>query len=596
MGRSLRHRKSPRPQWSVEWLEPRQLLAVVTITTDLDVVDFGGAQTIADLPGHDEVVSLREAVIATNHTHGSDQIRFAPAFFSLPRAINLQLGQLSVTDHLSLTGPGANLLTISGQGLSRVFDVDNGNYTPDLDVAVSHVTISGGRTTGNHEEGGGIRNRENLSLFYSSVSANQTSGYYGHGGGISTHDAMLSLFSTTVSGNVVSGGYSYGGGISTNNHLTGTNGTTISNSTISGNYNALGLGGGVFNWDGLLDISNSTITENFAAFCGGVASWGDTETRTEVLSSIISGNRHGSFTFSDVELVDPSVNSFISNGHNLVGVGSGLAAFSPALQDLTGITNPGLLPLTDNGGPTLTHALLPTSLAMDRGFMVPGLTYDQRGAPFLRSDAGYPPDIGAYEWQTISSFSRPSLVVDTALDESDGDYSLGDLSLREAINAANGFVFADFIEFDTAGVFATPQTIGLRHGELTIRDSVTVHGPAASRVRVDAQGAARVLRIEQPLVEINVDIRSLTMTGGRTIGPGEQGGGVLNFEHLVLTESVVSGNATHGDFAAGGRHFQPVWNRQPPPGAEYGLGEFGHRQRLAGRGDLHVEYVTRGDG
>ena len=52
--------------------------------------------------------------------------------------------------------------------------------------------------------------------------------------------------------------------------------------------------------------------------------------------------------------------------------------------------NPQLGPLANNGGPTMTHALLATSPAIDKGnaAAVAGSggvpVYDQRGAPFTR--------------------------------------------------------------------------------------------------------------------------------------------------------------------------------------------------------------------
>ena len=49
----------------------------VVVTTLNDIVDFGGSQTVADLPGPDGKVSFREAIIATNNTPGPQTIAFA---------------------------------------------------------------------------------------------------------------------------------------------------------------------------------------------------------------------------------------------------------------------------------------------------------------------------------------------------------------------------------------------------------------------------------------------------------------------------------------------------------------------------------------
>ncbi len=154
---------------------------------------------------------------------------------------------------------------------------------------------------------------------------------------------------------------------------------------------------------GALLLYENTITDNLAPpdQGSGVASRGDYLTRTEVASSIISGNHD-----TDVDVVGGGVNSFQSNGFNLVGTGGATAAFMEP-SDMVGITSPGLGPLADNGGPTQTHELLTGSAALDRGD--PGVVadpqdFDQRGAPFLRvADGGTGSsrqDIGAYELQT----------------------------------------------------------------------------------------------------------------------------------------------------------------------------------------------------
>jgi hypothetical protein len=59
--------------------------------------------------------------------------------------------------------------------------------------------------------------------------------------------------------------------------------------------------------------------------------------------------------------------------------------------------DPRIGPLADNGGPTMTHALLAGSPAINNGVVVAGITTDQRG---YRRDSK--PDIGAYEVSLVS--------------------------------------------------------------------------------------------------------------------------------------------------------------------------------------------------
>src|SRR5262249_36341377 len=104
--------------------------------------------------------------------------------------------------------------------------------------------------------------------------------------------------------------------------------------------------------------------------------------------TIIAGN--ASYTGPDL------YGSLGSLGHNLIGNTSHGSGFHET--DLLNV-DPLLGPLKDNGGPTLTHALLPGSPAIDAGDNSDAPEWDQRGP-------GYPRivndiiDIGAFEVQT----------------------------------------------------------------------------------------------------------------------------------------------------------------------------------------------------
>src|SRR5688572_18262330 len=129
----------------IEPLEDRRLLAVVTVSTLGDTVDF-----------NDGVTSLREAVFATNLVGGADTINFAAALTSGgPAKLTLTQGELPITDALTIIGPGADLLTIDARGNdptpnstlddgddlndgdgSRVFDIDDGNVNTHKSVSI----------------------------------------------------------------------------------------------------------------------------------------------------------------------------------------------------------------------------------------------------------------------------------------------------------------------------------------------------------------------------------------------------------------------------------------------------------------------------
>src|SRR5262245_17816789 len=64
--------------------------------------------------------SLRAAVAAANANPGHDTIAFRPG---LSGTITLRTGQLTLTDDVTIDGPGALRLAVSGNDQSRVFEV-----------------------------------------------------------------------------------------------------------------------------------------------------------------------------------------------------------------------------------------------------------------------------------------------------------------------------------------------------------------------------------------------------------------------------------------------------------------------------------------
>ena len=160
-------------------------------------------------------------------------------------------------------------------------------------------------------------------------------------------------------------------------------------------------------------------------------------------------------------------------------------------------------------------------------------------------------------------------MVDTLVDESDGDYSLGDLSLREAIELANAFPGADTINFAAALSGGTILLDDLL-GEMTITDAVTIDATAlASGLTIDAGNGTdntfntgdgyRIFNIDDGTAsQIDVQLRGLTLTGGDVTGFG---GAILSRENLTLTSSTLSGNAAssrrrHLELRHGDRHQQ----------------------------------------
>jgi hypothetical protein len=275
-------------------------------------------------------------------------------------------------------------------------------------VSISGMTITNGNGIGSgNSDGGGILNSGGtLTITDSTISGNTGN----RGGGVANNRGTLTITGSTISGNTAPDA---GGGVysSTASDFVSSK-TTITNSTISGNTATTFVGGGIYNFGGLTDIRFSTITNNTARGDGdgsGVFSFGDSSTRTEVLSTIISANQG-----TDVD--SHTTSSFLSKGYNLIGDGNATGSFNQTGDQVIGDDLPGLGPLANNGGPTQTHALLSGSPAIDaipQGTNGCGtdIATDQRGVSRPQGSAC---DIGSFELEAsdteaprvISTFPR----------------------------------------------------------------------------------------------------------------------------------------------------------------------------------------------
>src|SRR5262245_51255074 len=114
-----RRTQSHRPP--VEPLEDRSLPSVCLVDS---LTDLGQGQGPAG--------DLRYCVA---HAHDGDSVRFG-----VQGTITLVSGELAIAADLTLTGPGAGFMTVSGNQTGRVF-----NIAPAAAVAVSGLTIADGR-------------------------------------------------------------------------------------------------------------------------------------------------------------------------------------------------------------------------------------------------------------------------------------------------------------------------------------------------------------------------------------------------------------------------------------------------------------------
>ncbi|MFN9721118.1 MAG: LamG-like jellyroll fold domain-containing protein, partial [Planctomycetota bacterium] len=145
----------------------------------------------------------------------------------------------------------------------------------------------------------------------------------------------------------------------------------------------------------------------------------------------------------------------------------------------------------------------------------------------------------------------PHLVVDTTTDENDGNWMAGDLSLREAIAIANARSGADTITFSPALTYGGPATLRLNGTELVIASTLTITGPGADLLTLNADsdddgiGDSRIFSIDDgnSAAHISVELVGLTLTKGTA----SKGGAIYNREQMTLRDStLVSNSAIQG--------------------------------------------------
>ena len=320
------HRKR-RPQSSrlhassasvVEALEGRTLLSTFMVTNHRDVG-----------PG-----SLRDDIQQSNNTPGPNTIVFAAGFTG---TITLTGTQLEISSNVTITGPGASSLAISGGGMSRVFQIDVGAA-----VSISGLTISGGQAAsgaggsagtntapngqpgGPGADGGGVYNLGSLTLSQDVIAAN-AAGMGGTGGaGIVV---LQNGFPVNWGDGGKGGAAGNGGGIYSSGSLIvlscmidnnsagigGTGGTYAGAGGSPGPGGAGGNGGGIYAASGSVVIIASTISSNHTGNAGNEG--GPTHAPPGPFGPVGSGG--AIYSMTQLNLANTTVSG------NMVGIGSG---------------------------------------------------------------------------------------------------------------------------------------------------------------------------------------------------------------------------------------------------------------------------------
>jgi hypothetical protein len=263
--------------FSLLTIPPLQIVNAAGITWTVD--------STADAPAGDDGIC--------NVTPGDCTLRDAIALATDGDIINITatplitvdstLGPYYIEDDLTINGPGKDLLTITGNDLTRVFYP----FTTST-ISISNMTITEGYSTGwagailNYGDltlnnvvvsesyaqfgGGGIYNQptvgSSLTILNSSVTGNSAS----NGAGIySPSDSPLSLTNVVISGNVAA---QWGGGIYISN-VGSAYASTINQVYIYSNNAGIGGGGVYLDANSNLTITNSALVSNQAVEYGG---------------------------------------------------------------------------------------------------------------------------------------------------------------------------------------------------------------------------------------------------------------------------------------------------------------------------------------
>lgn len=341
-----------------------------------------------------------------------DTINFA---FAGATTIGLS-SRLTLNKSLTIIGPGAGLLAISGQNTVRVLLVDSGSSTitglaithgyddsNNLGVGIelkagsvlfldqclvqNHAAFTGGAAI---EVGAGIFLESGATLVVNRSQIRNNSAGDGYGGGVLNYGA-ISIYNSVLTGNSAydGGGIQSGGGT-----------IKLVNTTVSGNHT--GVYGAIRTNLTAMQIVNCTISDNNSDYLvAGLYSLNSTvNLRNTVIAGNLSGDPQG-----NTDLLLGASNTVTSEGNNLIG-SQGSGTYTWQASDLVGTEaaklSAGLGALADYGGYVPAHQPGAGSLAMNPSDSNNAPFVDSRG--FLRVNTA---ERGACEYSSLLPVALP---------------------------------------------------------------------------------------------------------------------------------------------------------------------------------------------
>ncbi len=338
----------------------------------------------------------------------------------LNEVIRLTSGAIQINKNITILGPGHQRLKITSENQSRIFIQGQNTLFTLIGIHLTDARVRWGTIDALNR--GGVIFSQGTLVLDNCVISNGTATY---GGGI--HGDTVIIEKSNIIDNKA---FLEGGGVLAK-HIVVSN-STFTNNQATGRYETVRLGtifrkgnGGGICGGHSLSINQCTIVENASSGMGGGIYWFNSSvTHTlEMTSTSLNNNSAeiGGGLFEEFSNIGKFMNNIIGNNiasgiapdvfiggawtdpgsvkNNIISILDDTATFPGSNNQIGSFSmplNPMLDTLKDNGGPTLTSALLECSPAIDSGEDPDISSLDQRG--FARS-VGKSIDVGPYEYE-----------------------------------------------------------------------------------------------------------------------------------------------------------------------------------------------------
>ncbi len=430
-------------RFSIRICAPRRLLSAAGfVFAALAAPAPGDTWTVSNL-NNTGAGSLRWAIEDANASSGPDVVVIDG---NLTGTITLTTGQIDVFGTITIHGPGAGRLAISGNDLGRIFSLASGAA-----LTLNDLTLQNGRGPGGTLSFGGAIYAAHATLrmhrcvVRDCQSVAITSAW---GGAIYAQSCTLSFEDCTFTNNTAAANtYAEGGWMSAlDSTLTLRRCTLAANRSDAG---TLARGGGIYMSNATAEFEHCTIAFNelSAVFPEGGGLHLEGTAPVSLAHTLLAANQAGN--------ASGNVAALASAGFNLDSDGT-TGFIQNANGDVVG--TPGapldarLFPVADNGGPTPTVRLLRGSPAIDAAIATRH-ALDQRGYPRVADgdcDGIARADIGAYEYNAGRGLNF------------DGVDDHVDLGFGPEFNFTNNFTLEAWVRADSVNSGGPARILGDR--------------------------------------------------------------------------------------------------------------------------------------